>query len=403
MRAASSPMTQRSLAQVPIAEERVAPNAPLRLAYLIGGPVHGGTERHLLELLRGIDRTRFDPTVVFINPQGALRQAFQALEVPILDLNLDKSFSPRGIARLLGLAREFKKRKMAILHAYQFHGNLYASLVAPFCDGSRLLVSERGKRYGSWHRRLARRYYYRRADRILINCEALREYVKECCSRNDKLLTIPNGIDRGRFLPDGSGKQVKDDLKLPHSARIIGSVGRLLAVKGHRFLVDAFISLAESRPEVFLLIAGGGPEEAELTMKLGKACLQNRVRFVGYQFDVRPYLEAMDYFVLPSLSEAHSMALLEAMSMGKPVIATSVGGNRETVSEKTTGLLVPPASADAIRNALLVLMNDPGLAAQLGGQAQRAAARYDLKEMVKRHEDLYLDLVEGAPGRGGRQ
>jgi len=370
------------------------------VAYLIGMTEVGGTEKHLLELLRGIDRVRFEPIVICILPGGSLRGAFSALSVPVIDLALRKSYSFAGIGKLLKLARELRNRRIDVLHAYQFHGSLYACLVAPLCGSPKLLVSERGKRYRGWHRRLARTFFYRRAERILINCEALRDYVRECCPSDAKIMTIPNGVDCGLFRPNGSGGKVRAHLNLPALAPVIGSVGRLQEVKGHRYLVEAFVDVARTHPEAHLLLVGGGPGEKELRSRLRDARLEDRAHFVGDQADVRPYLEAMDFFVLPSLSEAHSMALLEAMAMGKPVLATSIGGNRETVQTEVTGLLVPPASAEALGGALLRLMSEPRLASRLGHEARRAAARYDWKEMVRRYENLYGEL-EADPPRAG--
>jgi glycosyltransferase involved in cell wall biosynthesis len=380
----------------------MAATGPVRVAYLIGSASIGGTERHLLELLRELDRRRFDPLVICINPGGALREALRALNVTILDLGMRRSYSVLGMSRLLRLVLELRRRRVQILHAYQFHGNLYASLVAPLAGVRTLLVSERGKGYGGWHRRLARRFYCWRAHRILVNCDALRTYVRESGPFEGKILTIPNGVDREKLRAGGGGRETRSRLGIPDSARLIGSVGRLQPVKGHRHLVDAFVPVAAACPEAYLLLVGGGPEEAALRERMAEATLDHRVRFIGFQTDVQPYLGAIDLFVLPSLSEAHSMALLEAVAMGKPVIATAVGGNGETVQTEVNGLLVPPGSPEALRDALLRLLTEPGLAERLGRGALESSARYDLRDMVGRYELLYSEVAAGDAGRGGQ-
>lgn len=375
--------------------------APLRVAYLIGSASIGGTERHLLELLRGLDRSRFEPLVVCIHPGGALREPLAALGVPVFDLGLEQSYSFRGLTRLLGLVGELRRRRIQIFHAYHFHGNLYASLVAPFAGVPTLLVSERGKAWTGWHRRLARRYYGSRAYRILVNCDALRGYVEESGPFASKILTIPNGVDLQKLRAGGDGRRVRAALGIPEAARLVGSIGRLQPVKGHRYLVEAFIPVAARCAEAYLLLVGGGPEEEALSRRVEEAGLNDRVRFVGFQTDVQPYLQAIDYFVLPSVSEAHSMALLEAVAMGKPVVATAVGGNRETIQTEVNGLLVPPGSPEALRDALLRLLTEPGLAERLARGAVETSARYDLRDMVGRYALLYNEAAAGNAGRGG--
>jgi glycosyltransferase involved in cell wall biosynthesis len=382
------------------AAEAVSSTGRVRVAYLIGSASIGGTERHLLELLRGLDRSRFEPLVVCINPGGALREPLGALDVPVLDLGIEQSYSLHGLFRLLKLVGELRRRRIQIFHAYHFHGNLYASLAAPLAGVPVLFVSERGKGYRGWHRRLARRYYGWKSRRILVNCDALRGYVRESGPFESKTLLIPNGVDRDKLQTRGVARETRARLGIPESAKVIGSVGRLQPVKGHRYLVDAFVLLASTCPDAYLLLVGGGPEEEGLSKHVEEADLTGRVRFVGFQTDVQPYMEAIDYFVLPSLSEAHSMALLEATAMGKPVVATAVGGNPETVQAGVTGLLVPPGSSEELRDALLRLLTEPGLAERLGRAALDFSARYDLRDMVQRYALLYSEFA-GSPSSGG--
>jgi glycosyltransferase involved in cell wall biosynthesis len=216
----------------------------------------------------------------------------------------------------------------------------------------------------------------------------------------DKILTIPNGVDVQKLRSGGSGRRVRADLGIPEDAPLIGSIGRLQPVKGHRYLVEAFVQVAARHPDAYLMLVGGGPEEESVSRRVEEAGLKDRVRFVGFQADTQPYLQAIDYFVLPSLSEAHSMALLEAVAVGKPVIATAVGGNRETVQTELNGLLVPPGSPEGLRDALLRLLTEPGLAERLGRGALESSDRYDLRDMVGRYALLYSEAA-GYAGPGG--
>jgi len=182
---------------------------------------------------------------------------------------------------------------------------------------------------------------------------------------------------RGRTIVSGAVIDIGDlerrasaPVELPAGRPLIGSaIGQLEPLKGARFLVTAFASLAAAYPQAALLVAGEGSERSALEALAGQLGVGARVHFVGYLEDPAPVVARLDLYVSPSLSEGLGQAIAEAMALGVPVVATDVGGVRELVAEDR-GLLVPPADADALAAAMRRTLDDPALAAAMAERAK---------------------------------
>ncbi|PJH75191.1 MAG: hypothetical protein CO064_07990 [Anaerolineae bacterium CG_4_9_14_0_8_um_filter_58_9] len=208
-----------------------------------------------------------------------------------------------------------------------------------------------------------------------------------------KRISIPNGVDTGRFAPlaPAQKKALRSRLALPAEARIVIFVGRLAPEKRVDLLTGIWRSVRQAVPRALLLILGSGPEEAGLKQRAGDGIL-----FLGSQPDVTPYLQAADLFVLPSAAEGLSLALLEALACGLPVIATSVGGNPEVIRHLETGWLTPPDDPPALTEAIVTLLEDEKLQSKLRENARaHAVQNYSLVKMADRLLDLYRQVLEG--------
>jgi glycosyltransferase involved in cell wall biosynthesis len=206
---------------------------------------------------------------------------------------------------------------------------------------------------------------------------------------------VANGVDVAAIDAARPGKAVRRELGLPEGVPVIGLVGRLDHWgKGHKELFEAMASLMERHP-VHALIVGGGRRIDEVRQLADNLGLAGAVHFLGPRHDVPELLNAMDIFVLPSYSEGVSLALLEAMAAGLPVIATAVGGLPEVVTDGENGLLIPPRDAGALAGALERLLSDPAWAQHLGANA-RAYVRehYSLDRLGREINEIYGELVE---------
>jgi glycosyltransferase involved in cell wall biosynthesis len=210
---------------------------------------------------------------------------------------------------------------------------------------------------------------------------------------------IPNAVDLERFRP-GDQIAARRDMGLAPDAFVMACVGRLHPQKGHRYLLEAIAAVRLRIPEFFCLIAGDGPLRGALETEarrngLGKVC-----RFLGVQDPIQPLYDAADVIVLPSLYEGMPNVVLEAMAMGRPVIATAVAGSVDLVDAGVTGLLVPPADALALGRAILELATDPERREAMGAAARAVAERsHGIDRMVGSVEALYATEWEDAMRR----
>jgi glycosyltransferase involved in cell wall biosynthesis len=206
---------------------------------------------------------------------------------------------------------------------------------------------------------------------------------------------ITNGIDVDAFTPAAPGVVSAAARALGLEGwHVVGTVGHLHPIKGHRHLLDAARVVSAKWPRTKFLFVGDGPLDHELRSIAAAHGIADHVVFTGFRDDVATLLGLMDVFVLPSLDEGMSHALLEAMAFGKPVIATAVGGNREVIDAEHTGLLVPTGDPDALSRAVLGLLEDPERAARLGNAARVAVhARFSDRRMAEEYFAVYGRLL----------
>jgi glycosyltransferase involved in cell wall biosynthesis len=231
----------------------------------------------------------------------------------------------------------------------------------------------------------------RAADRIVVNAELLRPRGR-AGARTD---VIPSGVDTDVFRPTAARGEAKTRLGLPGAGPVIGTVGRLEPRKGTATLVEAVAVLRNGgHHDAMLVVVGDGPLRRELGAAAERLGIQEHVRFLGDRGDVDAVLAALDVFVLPSRTEGMSNALLEAMAMAHPVVATAVGGTPEVVADGQSGLLVPADDPGTMAAAIARLLDAPGLAARLGAAArQTVEERYGVRRMVRRLEAVYAAVA----------
>jgi len=190
-----------------------------------------------------------------------------------------------------------------------------------------------------------------------------------------KCVVVHNGIDLDRFSPSIAGDGVRAEFGLPESTPLVGTVSRLGEErKGVRYFVEAAAQIAAAHPDARYLIVGDGHLRPALEARAKSLGIAERIIFTGERKDVARLLAAMDIFVIPSLYEACQYSLLEAMAMGKPVVATPAGVAPDVVMDHETGLLVPLADSAAIARAVTELLEDRALAAHVGGRARELMA-----------------------------
>ena len=247
----------------------------------------------------------------------------------------------------------------------------------------------------------ARRFFHRRSTRMLVNSEAVRKYVEEIPDqRPDWLHVVWNGVDTTWFDPAAVRAVERSSVGLAEGGVLVGHIGRFREEKGQVFLLQAFRLVAERTPNARFLVVGGGTDLERIEKEAAAAPLAGRVAILGYQEDVRPYLAAMDIFVLPSQSEGMPNALMEAMSMQRACVATRVGGTRELLDDGRAGSLVDYGDRTALAARITELVEDAEKRRRFALAARRRMEEVFSMEqmMMENYQNLYDEALASVAG-----
>lgn len=235
----------------------------------------------------------------------------------------------------------------------------------------------------------------RHADAVVAVAEHAKEALVGERVAAERITVIHNGLPDCEVPPD-QASDLRRQWGIPEDAIVVGLASRLERIKGIDHAIRAVAQLGPGWPALRLVIVGAGPVEPELRGLVRALDLTDRVEFVGYRSDIPICMAAFDIFLLPSLVEHHSIGLLEAMRAGKAIVATTVGGNPESVADEQEALLVPPADSGALAAAMRRYLADPGLRARLGRAARaRFLQCFTDDRMIQRTADWMLAALEG--------
>ncbi|MFQ6057990.1 MAG: glycosyltransferase family 4 protein [Anaerolineae bacterium] len=379
---------------------------PKDILFLDHAPALGGAERSLLLLLNHLDRTRWQPHLACTG--GPLAEKAAALGVPVHLVPMPRlRRSPRFLADLLTgarlIARLARETGTTLLHANTVRAAFYAAPAArlagiPFVWHMRdFWLSESCPRR-PWADHLGKRLLCAAAARVIANSHAVAAHLPS----PHKVTVVHNGIEVAQFDPALDGTPFRRQHGIPPDAPLVGTVGRLRPWKRQDRFLRAMAQVAEAIPEARFLVVGGAvfdvtddyPQQLRcLTADLG---LAGRVVFTGHLEDVRPALAAMDVFVHAGDPEPFGLVNLEAMAMGKPIVAFAHGALLEIVAHRETGVLVPPGDEVALAEAVLALLADPESRRAIGSAGrQRVKAHFDVTHLTRKIEAVYEGLLAG--------
>jgi glycosyltransferase involved in cell wall biosynthesis len=361
----------------------------------------GGTENQFMTLGRLLDPARFDLEFACLRRWGgAFIKEIDDRRIPLSEYPVVSFRSVRTLALQARLARHIARRRIQIVHAYNFYGNVFAApparLSAPVVIAS---IRDCGPYLTGMQKRV-QRYACRFADCVLVNADAVKDWLISDGYDAAKIVVIRNGVDLARFDVPPDGSRIRHELGLSAGTPLVAVVSRLTRLKGLEQFLEATAMLAPRFPDTrFLIVGETSPHDGwyltELQNIAARLGVADRVIFTGLRSDVPALLSSVEVAVMPSLNEALSNVLLESMAAGAPLVATRVGGTPEALGDGETGLLVPPADSKALAASIATLLDNRELATRLGHAArQRIADRFSVDRMVSATQELYSELLE---------
>jgi len=362
-------------------------------------PHIGGAEIQLQRLIPHLQARGFNVSVVTRKEKNL--KSFEVVDgVSIYRVPSPGPKLLAGAIFTLLATRLLSRLRPDIIHAHEILAPTSAAFLTKYFHGWPFITTiHRGGVRGDIYKIKRRLFGMRRFNVLLQKVDAFivisREIDDELAELNvpfEKRIFIPNGVDTEVFAPPSSDQktQLREQLLIPFHATVIVYLGRLVAEKRVDHLLRIWPQIKTAFPETLLLIIGTGSEETLLQGLAGDG-----VRFTGQIRDSVRYLKAADLYISPSSTEGLSLSLLEALSCGLPVLATSVGGARDVIQHNVNGYLIPPEDLSSLKNGLLTLLGDEALRTKLGqGGRQRIISDYSLDSVADKLSDLYTGLIK---------
>ena len=358
----------------------------------------GGAETVVLELATGLLEAGW-PVQVVLMKRGWLFDAFVERSITPHYLPSDRAFDLQFPLRLARLSRRLNTQ---LIHSHLPDSNAYACIAGAVTRvpvvatyhalSDALRPVSRSERVRRWIvKTLARKV-------VAVSADMQRELVNRHHFPQNKVEVVYNGVDWRRFDTPLNREQKRLDLGIPPQATVVGMVGVVRQVKGHAIAIHALARLRASLPNLLLLVAGH--EHAEYKRELQDLARQqgvgDQVIFLGFRSDVAEVIRCMDVCVMPSWSEGHPLATIEAMGSRVPVVASDVGGHPEIIKDGVTGYLVPAGNDELLAKRVQTLLAEPAEAHMLAERAaQSVRERFSHSRMLSAHEDLYRQCLGG--------
>ncbi len=381
-----------------------------RIGYILSPIEFGGSERVNIAFLRNVDRNRFDicPILLirpwekknfFISQLEALNYRSHKIPVAIRPRNQGRDYL-RFFRCLKMLYDILSKGSFHLVHS---HGYFADIIGMPLCKILRIphistshgfISSDRNLKIYNFLDRSSLRF----CDKVIAVSEGIKEDLIENGINESKIIVIQNAVQNS-YNPDNffeSRLNKRKLIRMNQDEYVVGYIGRLSDEKGLEYLIGAGLILKEKGEAFKILIIGDGPKREELEKLVREKGLEKEVIFTGFQDDVEKWLAVLDVFALPSLTEGTPMALLEAMSLGIPVVATRVGGVPQVIENGVNGFLIEPANSRALVEKIKVLRENPALRKEMSVKATHLIKnRFNVYEWCRKVEKEYEILLAG--------
>jgi sugar transferase (PEP-CTERM/EpsH1 system associated) len=371
----------------------------IRILHVVDTWAVGGLQRGLANLIERMDPSRFDHVICAMRPVDPVNaQPLPAGRVQVIGLSEQEA---RSRFQAPALTRKVREVRPNIVHTRNW-GTFEALWSALRVRGCARVHSEHGVDWDSaekelWRRILCRRLAFQMANHVVSVSHQLKHvHAQRTGFPTTRIEVIHNGVDSVQFRPDPEARVlVRKQLGIGDNEFCMGCVANLTPVKDHLTLFRAVARFADRASPWRLLVVGAGPELPKLTAFVNRyPGWKDRVLFLGRSNSVSQVLNAMDVYVLPSLTEGINNSLLEAMATGLAILATDTGGTPEVVIGGESGLLFPVGDDACVAEQLLLLQENSEWRRRLGESAlSRVRSAFSIQSMVRKYESLYESLV----------
>jgi glycosyltransferase involved in cell wall biosynthesis len=367
------------------------------ILHLVNEVTDCSISRIIVNLIVHLDPDMYSWHIGGVSSLDGMAQTFEALGVQVVDFAVLRN--TRG-ALARGIRSYMTDHAIDLVHTHNLRTRLLAAGVIVGLKDIRHLSTEHllyrpaDRRGGRIYALLDRISLYIPHRVITVSKGMYREIAALPAMDARRLTPIQNAIDCNAFHVPGERDSCRAELGVAPESSLIGYTGRVTAVKGLDILIKAFAVTLHDHPHARLLIIGEGEERPALMALAKDLGVDDALIWTGFRQDIPRLLAAMDIFAQPSSNEGLSLSILEAMAAAKPVVITDVGGAREVVFDRETGLLVQPGSDVALSRAIAELLNDPGYAVALGAAARRSIAdQFGAARMAADYDKVYAELV----------
>ncbi len=355
----------------------------------------GGGESHVLNLVNFLDKEQFEPIVLSFTP-GPMVDKLRSMGIHTYVIN---GKSPIHVQMWQQVKALLKAERIDLIHAHGSRANMNIAWAARQCHIP-VIYTVHGWSFHPDQSFLVRNARLT-AERMLTRWSEQTITVSDSNHKTGQQLikgfqskVVFNGIDTQRFHPDQSFKDIRAEYGIPSSHTLVVFVARMTLQKDPITMIQAFKHIAERYPDITLLMIGQGELDGEVTAAIEQHDLRNRVVRDGFRLDIPDVLNAADIYCLPSLWEGQPIGLIEAMAIGKAVIATHVDGSKELVKDGHNGLLIDPQQPQQLTAAIERLHTNVLFRKKVAAQAyQTVTNRYNAGVMTRQIEDIYLNIV----------
>lgn len=351
----------------------------------------GGREKVVHSLIKGLDGDFFECSLVSLKDSAPPAGFFTSENLRLTSLG--KRNQGVDLFLILRLRKFISENKFHIVHVHNPGTLIYGSIAAKLAGVKVIVNTEHGYSSSiSRKKKLAESLLRNCISTTIAVCDALKRYLCLTHSvKEEKVVVICNGIDANRYFTPDVNLELRKEMGKENKI-VIGAIGRLDPIKGHKVLLEAFSECLRQNRSIKLVVVGDGPLRRPLENVANSLNIHEHVLFMGNRSEIPQILSLIDIFVLPSLNEGLSITLLEAMAAGKAIIATNVGGNPEVIDDTENGILVKPESSSALARAMLDLAKDNERRVLLGRAAREKVVKcFSQDQFVAQVQSLYFN------------